>query len=124
MVEFWQWILVGLIILLAVTEGIQRHVNGVAEGEWVGLVAARDAVARSGVGGGVHERQTGCEKHAILVVERMERGSGLIVIHGHDAVELYEMAVAEELVGRVRTESLNLLLGKLVNGWNDDFSLL
>ena len=124
MVEFRQWILVGFIIVFAVAEGIQRQADGVAEGGCVGLVAARDAVARSGVGGGVHEWQTGCKEHAILGVERMERGSGLIMIHGHDAVELYEISVAEELVGWVRTEGLYFLLGKLVNGWDDDFSFL
>ena len=124
MVEFRQWILVGLIIVFAVAEGIQRQVYGVAEGDCIGFVAARDAVARSGVGGGVHEWQTGSKEYAILGVERMERGSSLIMIHGHDAVELYEMAVAEELVSRVRTKSLYFLLGKLVNGWDDDAGFL
>ena len=75
MVEFRQWILVGLIIVFAVAEGIQRQVDGVAEGDCIGFVAARDAVARSGVGGGVHEWQTGSKEYAILGVERMERGS-------------------------------------------------
>jgi hypothetical protein len=82
-VEFRQWILVGLIIVFAVAEGIQRQVDGMAEGECIGFVAARDAVARSGVGGGVHEWQTGSKEYAILGVERMERGSSLIMIHGH-----------------------------------------
>ena len=69
-VEFRQWILVGLIIVFAVAEGIQRQVDGVAEGDCIGFVAARDAVARSGVGGGVHEWQTGSKEYAILGVEK------------------------------------------------------
>ena len=46
------------------------------------------------------------------------------MIHGQNTVKLSEVAIAEEVVGRIRSEGLYALACQLVDGRNDDFLLL
>lgn len=46
------------------------------------------------------------------------------MIHGQNTVKLSEVAIAEEVVGRIRSEDLYALACQLVDGWNDDFHFL
>ena len=123
-VELWQWVLVSLFAGFTMAEGIECQEDGVAERDGICLVVACHIVAWGGVGCCMDDREAGGIEHAILVEEGVEWHGCLVVVHRHDAIELVVVSVAEEIVGWVRTECLDALLGECIDGWDDDVALL
>ena len=109
-VELWQRVYAGLVVLLAVTENVGGEIYSVEHRRRISLVASCNLERRSHLRGRADDRQSGCVVHPGVGRDGPERGKPLVVVHRQDTVEVVVVAGTEELIGGVWTESLYVVL--------------
>ena len=124
MVELLQGVLQGLVVFLAVAEGVDGEEDGVAERCGVGLVAPGDGEGCVVLGGRAHDGQSCQIGHAVGGLQCLEWCYALVVVHGQHSVEGVHHVAAEELVGRIGAKDVQAGVGKLVDRGRDHFLLL